>query len=268
MPEQLLTAESAPSSLTTTLAEPFAWPARRPLLIAEWRHLAMLNYEVDPQILAPLVPAGTELDLWQDRAFVSIVGFLFRRTRLFGVRIPGHANFEEVNLRFYVRREVAGECRRGVAFIRELVPRRAVTFVANTLYGERYLTVPMSHALLDPAVAAEGPPRELRYGWRFAGGEGRIVMQPVGEPAPLAPGSHEEFIAEHYWGYTAHPRGRASEYLVAHPPWRVCSAARGEFAGDIATLYGEQFVPYLAAEPTSAFWAEGSAVRVFKGCRL
>lgn len=269
MTEQLLTVASAPPSPTTkTLAEPFAWPARRPLLAAEWRHLTMLNYEVDPQILAPLVPFGTQLDLWNDRAFVSIVGFLFRRTRLFGVRIPGHVNFEEVNLRFYVRREVAGECRRGVAFIRELVPRRAVTIVANALYGERYLTVPMSHALIESAVRAGGPPHELRYDWRLASGAGRIVMQPVGDPALQAPGSHEEFIAEHYWGYTALPRGRANEYLVAHPPWRICPAAHAEFDCDVAALYGEQFVRCLSEEPTSAFWAEGSAVRVYRGIRL
>ncbi len=268
MTGQCLTAETAPPPPATALAAPFAWPAGRPLLAAEWRHLAMLNYEADPRILEPLVPAETELDLWHGRAFVSIVGFLFRRTRLFGLHIPGHVRFEEVNLRFYVRREVAGEIRRGVAFIRELVPRRAVTVVANVLYGERYLTVPMSHALIGPLATPNDPPCELQYRWKFAGRTNRILMQPAGQPAPLAPHSHEEFIAEHYWGYTALSRGRASEYFVAHPPWRICPAARAEFDCDVAALYGQQFAPYLSAEPTSAFWAEGSAVRVYRGCRL
>ena len=88
----------------------------RPFLTARWRYLAMLNYEVPPEALAPLVPAGTELDSWQGKTFVSVVGFLFLDTRVLGIAIPGHRDFEEVNLRFYVRRKAAGRlaARRGL----------------------------------------------------------------------------------------------------------------------------------------------------------
>ncbi len=80
-----------------------------PFLTAEWRHLAMLNYEIDPVILRPFVPSGTELDSWNGKTYVSIVGFLFLKTRVRGLAIPFHQNFEEINLRFYVRR--LGACR-------------------------------------------------------------------------------------------------------------------------------------------------------------
>ena len=76
----------------------------RPFLTARWEHLAMLNFEIDPQRLAPLVPTGTELDFHEGRTFVSIVGFVFRDTRVRGWAIPRHRDFEELNLRFYVRR--------------------------------------------------------------------------------------------------------------------------------------------------------------------
>ena len=95
-------------------------------LTADWRYLAMLNYVVDPRLIGPLVPPGTEIDYEDGQTFLSIVGFLFLDTRLLGLPIPLHRNFEEVNLRFYVRKKSADTWRRGVVFIRELVPRRAI----------------------------------------------------------------------------------------------------------------------------------------------
>ena len=137
-------------------------PAPRPFLTAEWRHLVMLNYAIEPAILQSRVPDGTALDLWNRLALVSVVGFRFLRTRVLGVAVPFHVNFPEVNLRFYVRHETAsGEVRRGVTFIRELVPRLAIATVAKLAYNEPYLAVPMQ------TVAPESPtetPGTLRYG--------------------------------------------------------------------------------------------------------
>ena len=93
-------------------------------LTAQWRHLAMLNYTIDPRSFEPLLPPGTEFDFFDRTTYVSVVGFHFLRTKVFGLGIPWHRDFEEVNLRFYVRRRGAEGWRRGVAFIRELVPRR------------------------------------------------------------------------------------------------------------------------------------------------
>jgi uncharacterized protein YqjF (DUF2071 family) len=239
------------------------------MLTAEWRDVVMLNYAIDPQIVAPYVPAGAELDFHNGDTYVSLVGFLFRRTRLCGLHIPYHANFEEVNLRLYVRREVNGKLRRGVAFIRELVPLRAVTKVANLLYGENYRTVRMGHRIeCDAGAASDAPPRALEYRWRFAGRTHRIALQTSGPAHALKQNSHEEFIAEHYWGYTALPRGRTAEYQVAHPPWLVCRAASSLVDVDVAAIYGHQFAPILNGEPRSAFWANGSPVRVYPGRRL
>ena len=107
----------------------------------------MLNYVVDPRLIMPLVPAETEIDFENGETFLSVVGFLFLDTRLLGLPIPLHRDFEEVNLRFYVRRKSADTWRRGVVFIRELVPRRAIALVARTFYGENYVAVPMKHEI-------------------------------------------------------------------------------------------------------------------------
>jgi uncharacterized protein YqjF (DUF2071 family) len=255
-----------------TPAEPrveqaFAWPVRRPLLTAEWRNLVLLNYEIDPDILEPFIPAGTELDFHEGKTYVSIVGFQFQDVRLFGVRIPRHRTFEEVNLRFYVRRQTNEGWRRGVTFLRELAPRMAVVATARFLYGENYLCVPMSHQI-DENDRGEEPPDRVEYRWKFRGQWRNVAVEPVGVADAPEPGSREQFIIEHYWGYTALPRGRTKEYLVAHPPWRLSSAGSAELNCDVAALYGREFAPFLSGEPASAFWADGSKVRVYPGERL
>jgi uncharacterized protein len=236
-------------------------------LTAEWRWLAMLNYEIAPDIVAPFVPAGTELDVYQGRVLVSMVGFRFQKTRVGGIPIPFHRNFEEVNLRFYVRRKVNGEWRRGVVFIKELVPRFAIAWVARTFYNENYVALPMSHHLEKAADVSEGI-KSIQYGWRFAGEENYLKLTTLGSPVPIRPGTEQEFITEHYWGYAVQRNGTTAEYQVEHPRWRVWETESASLHCDVTGLYGERFCKPLSGPPASAFLAEGSAVKVFKGVRL
>jgi uncharacterized protein len=228
----------------------------RPFLTANWRYLAMLNFVVDPKIVMSLVPPGTEIDFENDETFLSVVGFLFLDTRLLGLPIPLHRDFEEVNLRFYVRKKSADTWRRGVVFVRELVPKRAIALVARTFYGENYLALPMKHQIdhVDPNLSVE-------YSWRRGRKWESIRMSASGEAQTIPAGSHAEFITEHYWGYTCF-RGGCSEYRVEHPRWKVWNADKFEFNADVAMLYGPQFVEPLSAAPRSAFIADGSAIQV------
>ena len=228
----------------------------RPFLTANWRYLAMLNFVVDPKIVAPLVPPGTELDFENGETFLSVVGFLFLDTRLLGLPIPLHRDFEQVNLRFYVRKKSADTWRRGVVFVRELVPRRAIALVARAFYVEKYLALPMKHEIehVDPKLKVE-------YSWRRGRKWESLKMSASGEPQAIAAGSHAEFITEHYWGYTR-VRAGCSEYRVEHPRWKIWNANNFEFRGDTAALYGQQFVETLSAPPRSAFIAEGSPITI------
>ena len=216
----------------------------------------MLNYVVDARILQPLVPAATEIDFDGDETFVSVVGFRFLDTRLLGLPIPLHRDFEEVNLRFYVRKKSADTWRRGVVFVRELVPRRAIAMVARACYGENYLAVPMKHEIehRDGNLSVE-------YSWRRGRKWESLKMCATGEPRNIPAGSHAEFITEHYWGYTSLKSG-CSEYRVEHPRWKIWDATNFELSADVAPLYGEQFVEPLKAVPRSAFIAEGSPISV------
>jgi uncharacterized protein YqjF (DUF2071 family) len=239
---------------------------RRPFLTAEWRYLLMLNYEVDPALLRPLVPAGTELDFWQGRALVSIVAFRFLDTRLRGVPIPLHRDFDEINLRFYVRRYSGGVWRRAVVFIREVVPRVAIATVARLAYNEPYVALPMQHEVRMEG-AHSGEPGLVRYQWK----QGRwytAEARTVGLPQPLAHGSEEEFITEHYWGYTAQRDGGCLEYEVEHPRWRVWQVSESRLDCDIERMYGGEYRDALGGPPCSVFVADGSPVAVHRGVRL
>ena len=225
----------------------------------------LLNYPCRREWLEPLVPSGTELDAFRGETLVSLVGFLFTDTRLLGVPVPAHRTFEEVNLRFYVRRPGPdGVMRRAVVFIRELVPRVAIAWTARAIYNEPYLAVPMSHAIaLDPDHGGH-----VRYAWRHRGHMFRLDATAAGPAAPLAPGSEAEFITEHYWGYTRQRDGGTLEYQVVHPPWRVWRAASHRFEGDATALYGPHFADLLRQPAQSAFVAVGSAVEVHVGVRI
>ena len=231
-------------------------------LTAEWRKLVMANYVVREELLEPYLPAGTELDLYQGDCYISLVGFLFQNTRLKSIPIPFHRTFEEVNLRFYVKCVTAtGEQRRGVVFISELVPRFALRLVANTVYGENYVSLPMSHRW-----DAGGERLSVSYRWRRKGRWNELNVTTATQAEEIATGSAEEFFTEHYWGYTK--RGMwASEYEVRHLRWMTYPVLRQSIDVDFAA-YGDAFGWLSGRAPESVLLAEGSEVEVRSGVRL
>ena len=234
-----------------------------PFLTAEWQWLAMLNYEIDPAALRPFVPAGTELDQHDGKTYVSVVGFFFANTRLRGHAIPYHTHFEEVNLRFYVRRSVGKESRRGVVFIKELVPRRAIAWTARWFYNENYVAVPMTHR-----NEKYGAMRKVAYEWKIDEQSHCLAVRTEGDSRLTQENSLEEYITEHYWGYVRQRNGATVEYRVEHPRWRVWPARDATLSCDVEALYGKTFAPFLKPTPASAFLADGSEVTVYTGARI
>lgn len=231
----------------------------RKFLTAKWQNLIMANYEIEPTLIADYVPKGTTLDLHEGKCFVSLVAFMFLDTKVLGIAVPFHVNFEEVNLRFYVKRETEAETKRGVVFVKEIVPRRAIATVARVFYGEPYETWKMSHAETE---------NELSYVWRKADCENHIKAQ-IGENTGVpASGSHGEFIIEHYWGYTKRGENRTDEYKVEHPKWELFSVKNAEIAVDFSRLYGERFAHLSNETPHSIFMAKGSEISVYKGEKI
>jgi len=238
-----------------------------PILTAQWRNLVMLNYEVDPALLRPHVPYGTEIDFWNGKTFVSVVGFQFRQARWFGWRIPWQGSIDEINLRFYVRRKSGDEWRRGVVFLKEIAPCLPISLVARWIYNEHYVTLP-TRSIIEWPTESTGRPGSVSYLWKWAGQWDEAAATVRGSPGLPEPGSEAEYIAEHYWAYTAQRDGSTLENHVEHPPWRIWPAESCRFSGDVARLYGPDFAPVLNQPPTSAFVADGSAVSVFHAGRL
>ncbi len=231
-------------------------------LQAEWKNLLMLNYEVDPEILKPYLPAATELDLWQGKALVSMVGFMFLNTKVLGIKWPWHVNFEEVNLRFYVKYFDGKEWKRGAVFISEIVPKHVIPIVANNLYNEHYQAMPMRNRL----TKLTNGQTEFLYEWKFKNEWNKLGVVVANESSIITPGSAEAFIFEHYWGYNKIDEHKTIEYQVEHVSWKIRQVINYTFEANVAALYGTNFEPYLKVKPYSAFFAEGSevAIRVAK----
>jgi uncharacterized protein YqjF (DUF2071 family) len=227
-------------------------------LQAEWRKLAMANYPIDQQALRPFLPARTELDTWQGEAYVSLVGFQFKEVRVKKLRIPFHTQFPEVNLRFYVRYKEGDQWKRGVVFIREIVPLPAVSFLANALFKERYIAVPMRYV-----EGVDGAELRVAYHWRYRGRWNGLAIKAAGASRSLEEGSQEEFITEHFWGYARANADRTNEYQVAHPRWQIYPVHECLIDCDFGRLYGPAFGELRGRKPQSVFLAEGSAIQVY-----
>lgn len=228
-------------------------------LTAEWEYLVMLNYQIPPEILIPYLPKGTQLDLYNGKGLASVVGFLFNKTKVFGLQWPFHTNFEEVNLRFYVKRYDGNIWKRGVAFISEIVPKHIIAWMANALYNEHYSRMPMKHQ-----AHIENDFLQLNYEWQNKQQWNSLKVKALNRPIPIAKDSAEEFIFEHYWGYNQLNKNTLIEYGVEHPSWDVYPITYYELNADIAGLYGADFVPSLSKEPHSIMLAKGSAVTIRK----
>lgn len=235
-------------------------------LTAEWQNLIFANYAIDRRVLEPLVPYGTELDEFNGVYYGSLVGFYFQRVKMFGaVAVPFHQEFEEFNLRFYVRRKTDTGWKRGVVFVKEIVPKFAITLVANTLYGEPYATHPMRHSWQQ-----EGDTQTIQYDWKVGADWNHIRVRADRTGHSLVPDSEEAFITEHYWGYTKRSslrpgEGRTSEYEVVHPQWSIYPVRDYDVRCDVPKLYGPDFAPFFEQPPRSVFLADGSAVAIKSG---
>ncbi len=233
--------------------------ASRTFLSARWEYLAMFNYEVDAAILKPHLPPYTVLDLYYGKAIVSVVGFLFNNTRVMGIKWPGFVNFEEVNLRYYLKYSDGNEWKRGVGFISEIVPQFLISGIANLFYNEHYSTAKMSHS-----ISHNNNELDLTYNWKKKN-QGWNLMWVKANPVlkDIVPGSEEEFIFEHYYGYNKLNETTTIQYSLAHPKWQVYPITDHTLDCDVEKLYGASFVPFIQnVKPVSVFLAQGSDVHV------
>lgn len=232
----------------------------KPFLNVHWKNLLVVNYRVDPAALGLLedeLPAGTELDGFHGEHHVSVVAFQFQKTRILGIPMPLYRDFAEINLRFYVRRQVDGAWRRGVVFVKEIVPCRLPAMVANKIFKENF------HIR---ALTCGSDDKTLNYQWIDGGELQQLEIDRNTQLETPAPGSLTEHIIDHYWAYKKINDTTTGEFQVTHRAWQThpCPAARIDL--NIAQVYGQQWANALT--PVSTFYADGSQVQVTKPKKL
>jgi uncharacterized protein YqjF (DUF2071 family) len=227
-------------------------------LRAEWRNLVLVNYEFDPVILTKYLPPHTELDTFNGKHYISLVGFLFKNTKVKGIIVPFHRTFEEINLRFYVKHLHDGNWKRGVVFIKEIVPKKLIALVANKIFGENYQATDTRHQWSVPAPEK----LSIEYMWKQNSDWNWIVT--IANENGYFPkrGSEEEFVCEHYWGYTRGKKGITTEYGVTHPEWRMHKVLHCDVNCNFEKVYGKDFTGLSNSKPVSIMLAEGSAIEV------
>ncbi|MEZ4876559.1 MAG: DUF2071 domain-containing protein [Flavobacterium sp.] len=226
-------------------------------LKAQWENLALINYEIDHEILKNYIPKGTEIELWNGKCYVSLVGFMFKNVKLLGLKFPFHINFEEVNLRFYVKSFENNEWKRGVVFIKEIVPKQALTFVANTIYKEHYQTLSMKHSIQESTDSTE-----FTYEWKTANKWNSILIETEKNETEIEINSEAEFITEHYFGYTKINENKTFEYEVKHPKWQQLKVINTKIDVDFKATYRKEFEFLENQKPVSVLLAIGSEISV------
>ena len=226
-------------------------------LKANWENIIMANYEIDPEILIPFLPKGVSLDLFNGKAYISLVGFMFKKTKLFNIPIPVLGTFEEINLRFYVIRKEGNQIKRGVVFINETIPYKIVAWMANKLYKEHYTVVPTKHKL---RIKEEN--QKIKFEWLLNQKWNSIYVESETKTEVMQSESLEKFIYEHYYGYTKINEHKTEEYQLQHPSWRVHKVLNYSIDCNFEAMYGNSFSVLNNTKPEAVFIAEGSSVKV------
>lgn len=226
-------------------------------LRAEWNNLIIANYVVPKELLLSYLPYKTELDFFEGNPYVSLVGFMFLNTKVLGMSVPLHINFEEVNLRFYVKYNDRNSWKKGVVFIKEIVPKRAISFIANNIYGEKYAKMKMRHFHIDNKENFEAG-----YEWKFKNNWNKISAVCDKRSKKIVPASVEDFFANHYWGYSKYSDTKTYEYHVEHPVWETFKVLSYSVDCDFGTLYGERFSFLNDENPASVLMTKGSEIKV------
>ena len=224
-------------------------------LIANWNYLLLANYAVPKNVLMPFLPKDCELALWENQAFVSIVGFQFNNTKVFKIKWPCFTNFIEINLRFYL--QYKGQ--RAVCFIKEYVPSYIIAGIARTVYNEPY-------ERKNITTYCEKINEKLRLAYKIHVKDHPFTISTTVDDMPYIPSknSEEYFFKEHSLGVGRTRNGKTLIYNVYHPEWKVFPIRSSFIEIDWGFFFGSVFAFLENKKPDSIFLAEGSAVTVYK----
>ncbi len=220
----------------------------RPFLTARWSQLCLVNFEVNPTWLESFVPAGLQLEVVDESAFVSLAALHFREVRVLGVSWPGYRSFPQLTLRFQVRSQE----RRGVTTVRDFAPSKLPCWVARQLYGQPYKAAELSSRRRSDEIA-----------WTLLWGGEENRLEFTLAKTVQAPTSEDSFFLEHKWGYSVLPDGRLQESKVLHPPWTTRRVLDWNLHFDFGKVYGPEWTFLDHLSPRSCSFGVDSQVAIF-----
>ena len=235
-----------PEALTETPPN----PVRRAVFTQHWGDLTMLHWPVAPEVVAPLLPAGTEPDVLDGVTYVGLVPFVMSRVRILGTPpLPYLSRFAETNVRLYAFDPASG--RRGVVF-RSLEAARLLPVVAAKVsYRLPYLWAQMSVRHGPDTVSYQT--RRRWPGPRGAGGTVRVRKGP-----PCAADELALFLTARWGLFSSWYGGRTAFAPVDHAAWPLHRAELLDLDDDLVVAAG---LPAPHGEP-HVLWTPGVRVRI------
>jgi uncharacterized protein YqjF (DUF2071 family) len=230
-----------------------------------FRHIILLNYAVDPTLLASRLPPQTELDFHDGRTYLSLVGLQSSALKVYGLPLPLYQEHAQVNLRFYVRHRIEGtRWRHGVVFINQIIPHRFIAWSVRWLFHETVIS-----RQIDAEIAKNSRGlNQVEYRWQPGQQHCYIRTAFHGGDGDMVPAADRDFFAERYWGYRALGDGGCFAYNFVHPEWKTYRGRVADTSAEVDDFYGPPFSGILNRPPDSAFVCSGSKISLAWGHRL
>ena len=237
-------------------------PAQKVLMTAKFSELVAVNFAIDPKILEPRVPRGLELDFYNDETYVSLICMMLRDVRVWGIPIHIATGFEEINLRFYVRRREGDGYRRGCCFIKDYVSSGAAAWILGSLFKAEFQKLKMKHSNSGFDGAPESVP-SVDYQWKVGDHWNRLRIKARSRIQKTSRDTKHGFILMHDNEYSQRD-GKTLEDRASRPAWTIWDAAQANFECDVKNLFGREFQRALSRRPASVFVTGGSDVTIYR----
>ena len=222
--------------LVRTSQSPRPLPSGRWVMTQRWNDLLFAHWPIPTAAIAPLIPDGLQVDMYQGSAWLGVVPFWMDRIKFRGLPpIPFANSFPEINLRTYVRDHRTGTP--GVYFFSLDGANLLAVITARSFYH-----LPYHWAEMRIESRSE---REFSFYSRRRFSSNPVIFKaryrglgPTRKLAENRAGTLEYFLTERYCLFTHNSAGELVRANVHHVPWPLEDAAAEIERNDLPASIG------------------------------
>ena len=197
-------------------------------MVQDWNRITFVHWAVDPELVAPLLPIGTRLDVLDGATYVGLIPFQMRHAGFGrGPAVPYFGTFAETNVRLY---SVDPQGRHGVVFRSLEASRLLVALGARFSFG-----LPYTWARMRVRHEGDRLTYSTRRRWPGPHGAGGTLQVRVGDP--VVPSPVDEFVTARF-GLHTRWLGRTLWIPNHHEPWPLRSAEIENLDDDLVAAAG------------------------------